>query len=264
MLLVLDIGNTTITAGVYEEDRLVGSWRLGTRHEQSSHEYGLILRGLLTGDGITTDQITGLAVCCVVPQVRAAIHEMGSQLFDVTPLFIEPGIKTGLPILTDNPQEVGADRIVAAVAAYARHGGPTIVVDFGTATTFDAISSGGEDLGGVIAPGIGIGAEALFQRAAKLPRVELTRPRHVIGRNTVTSIQSGLLHGYAALVEGLVQRIGLELAPPDGTGITVVATGGHAATLAGLCPVLKIVEPDLTLAGLRLLWNRNRPEPARC
>lgn len=264
MLLVLDIGNTTITAGVYQDDRLMGPWRLGTRHERSSDEYGLILRGFLAGDGITTDRVHGLAACCVVPQVRASIDEMAGKMFAVTPLFIEPGIKTGLPILTDNPQEVGADRIVTAVAAYARHGGPTIVVDFGTATTFDAISARGEYLGGVIAPGIGIGAEALFQRAAKLPRVELTRPRHVIGRNTVASIQSGLLHGYAALVEGLVERIGMELAPPAGAGVTVVATGGHAAALADSCSVLSTIEPDLTLAGLRLLWNRNRPEAARC
>lgn len=264
MLLVLDIGNTTITAGVYQGDRLMGPWRLGTRHEQSSDEYGLILRGLLSAGGVTTDQVGGIAICCVVPQVRAAMDEMARRIFEVTPLFIEPGIKTGLPILTDNPQEVGADRIVTAVAAFARHGGPTIVVDFGTATTFDAISARGEYLGGVIAPGIGIGAEALFQRAAKLPRVELTRPRQVIGRNTVAAIQSGLIHGYAALVEGLVQRIGLELAPPAGEGVKVVATGGHGATLADTCPVLSTMEPDLTLAGLRLLWNRNRPEAMRC
>lgn len=264
MLLALDIGNTTITAGVYRDDQLMGPWRLGTRHERSSDEYGLILRGLLSGGGITTDRIQGMAVCCVVPQVRAAIDEMARQIFAVTPLFIEPGIKTGLPILTDNPQEVGADRIVTAVAAYARHGGPTIVVDFGTATTFDAISARGEYLGGAIAPGIGIGAEALFQRTAKLPRVELTCPRHVIGRNTVASIQSGLLNGYAALVEGLVKRMGLELAPPAGKGVKVIATGGHAAALAEPCSVLNTIEPDLTLAGLRLLWNRNRPEAMRC
>jgi type III pantothenate kinase len=231
---------------------------MGTRHERTGDEYGLLLRGFLSAAQIEPGQIEGVAVSCVVPPVRAAIAEMARQTFSMEPLFIDPGVRTGLPILTDNPQEVGADRIVNAVAAFARHGGPTVVVDFGTATTFDAISARGEYLGGVIAPGVGIAAEALFQHAAKLPRVEITRPRRVIGRNTVSSIQSGLLFGYAGLVNGIVERMRIEMAPPRGDGVQVIATGGHAATIADECPILEIIEPDLTLDGLRRIWERNR------
>lgn len=244
--------------GVYQGDRLLGPWHMGTRHERTSDEYSLLLRGFLSTEQIDPARIEGVAVSCVVPPVRAAIAEMARQTFATEPLFIDPGVRTGLPILTDNPQEVGADRIVNAVAAFARHGGPTVVVDFGTATTFDAISARGEYLGGVIAPGVGIAAEALFQHAAKLPRVEITRPRRVIGRNTVSSIQSGLLFGYAGLVNGIVERMQIEMAPTRGDGVLVIATGGHAATIAGECPILEIIEPDLTLDGLRRIWDRNR------
>ena len=244
--------------GVYQGERLLGPWRIGTHRERTSDEYGLLLRGFLAAEQIEPAQIEGLAVSCVVPPVRAAISEMARRTFSTEPLFIDPGVRTGLPILTDNPQEVGADRIVNAVAAFARHGGPTVVVDFGTATTFDAISARGEYLGGVIAPGVGIAAEALFQHAAKLPRVEITRPRRVIGRNTVASIQSGLLFGYAGLVSGIVKRMLVELAPGAEDTVQVIATGGHAATIAGECPILKAIEPDLTLDGLRRIWERNR------
>jgi type III pantothenate kinase len=264
VLLVLDVGNTTITVGAYGPGGLQGPWRLGTRRERSGDEYGLLLRGLLAGEGIPPEAVTGLAVSCVVPPVRPAVAEMSRRVFGLDPLFVEPGIRTGLPILTDQPQEVGADRIVNAVSALARHGGPAIVVDFGTATTFDALSSRGEYLGGAIAPGVGIAAEALFERAAKLPRVELTLPPQVIGRNTVASMQAGLMFGYAALVDGIVHRMAGELAPPDGQGVTVLATGGHASALAGACRTLQHVEPDLTLDGLRRLWERNCSGAARC
>ncbi len=247
--------------GVFQGERLVGPWRMGTLPERTSDEYGLLLRGFLAGEQILPAQVEGLAVSCVVPPVRAAVAEMALRSFSCEPLFIEPGVKTGLPILTDNPQEVGADRIVNAVAAFARHGGPTVVVDFGTATTFDAISARGEYVGGVIAPGVGIAAEALFQHAAKLPRVEIARPRNVIGRNTVASMQSGLLFGYAGLVNGILERMIVEMAPPLGDGVQVIATGGHAATIAGECPRLKTIEPDLTLEGLRRIWERNRSAP---
>ena len=258
MLLVLDAGNTTITAGAYAGEDLSGPWRFSSRRERTGDEYALILRGLLAGEGLEPSHMTGVAVSCVVPPLRTVLEGVCTRLFGSDPLFIEPGVRTGLPILTDHPQEVGADRIVNAVAALARHGGPAVVVDFGTATTFDAISAQGEYLGGAIAPGIGIAAEALFHRAARLPRVDLVRPERVIGRNTVASIQSGLVYGYAALVEGIAARIRRELHPPDGNGVAVIATGGHAETIAAECSLVDHVEPELTLEGLRLIWHRNR------
>ncbi len=263
MLLVLDAGNTTITAGAYEDQALRGPWRFSSRRERTADEYALILRGLLSGENLAPSQFTGVAVSCVVPPLRTVLEGVCTGLFGVEPLFIEPGVRTGLPIHTDHPQEVGADRIVNAVAALARHGGPAVVVDFGTATTFDAISAEGAYLGGAIAPGIGIAAEALFQRAARLPRVDLVRPERVIGRNTVASIQSGLVYGYASLVEGIAQRMRCELAPPDGEKVAVIATGGLAETIAAECSVVSHVEPELTLEGLRLIWQRNRPRPPR-
>ncbi len=263
-LLVLDIGNTTITAGAFLGESLAGPWRVSTRRERSADEYGILLHGLLRAAGLDPAGVGAVIVSCVVPPVVATVTEMAQRYFGTEPLFVEPGVKTGIAILTENPQEVGADRIVNAVSAFARHGGPAIVVDFGTATTFDAVSARGEYLGGVIAPGIGIAAEALFTRAAKLPRVDIRRPRQVIGRNTVASIQSGLLLGYAALVDGIVRRMAAELAPPAGEGVVVLATGGHAATLAGECQTIQQVEPDLTLDGLRRIWERNVPGRPRC
>jgi type III pantothenate kinase len=263
-LLVLDIGNTAISVGVFLGDRLHGPWRLSSRRERSADEYGILLRGLLQAAEIDPGAVSRIAVSCVVPPVVAAISEMAGRYFGAEPLFVGPGVRTGMPILTDNPHELGADRIVNAVAAFARHGGPTVVVDFGTATTFDAISARGEYVGGVIAPGVSVAAEALFQRAAKLPRVELRKPRQVIGRNTVASIQSGLVHGYAALVDGIVSRMAQELAPPEGKEVTVIATGGHAATMAAECRSFEKVEPDLTLDGLKRIWARNQPGRPRC
>ncbi|MFQ5669865.1 MAG: type III pantothenate kinase [Acidobacteriota bacterium] len=258
MLLALDIGNTSVAIGLFHGERLDPCWRISTSQERSADEYGVVLRGLLQTAGLQPDSVSDMAVCCVVPPAVDTIQEMARRHFAVEPFFVGPGVKTGLPILTDHPQEVGADRIVNAVSALARHGGPSIVVDFGTATTFDAISRRGEYLGGAIAPGVDIGAEALFRHAAKLPRVQIQKPDHVIGRNTVASIQSGLVHGYAALVDGIVQKMTVELAPPDGTGVTVLATGGLAPTIAGECTTLQTVEPDLTLDGLRRIWERNR------
>jgi type III pantothenate kinase len=260
----LDIGNTSITVGVFREERLSGPWRISTRRERTADEYGLHLRGLLQGADLRPEAVRHLVISCVVPPVVATLSEMALRTFGLEPLFVEPGIRTGMPILTENPQEVGADRIVNAVSAFARHGGPTIVVDFGTATTFDAISARGEYLGGVIAPGVGIAAEALFHRAARLPRVEIAKPRQVIGRSTVASIQSGLTYGYASLVDGIVERMAREMSPGEEEDVTVLATGGHAATMAGECRSFALVEPDLTLDGLKRIWERNQPGRTRC
>ena len=263
MLLALDIGNTNITIGLFREDRLLGTWRLSTARERSADEYGPLILGLLKTAGLDPAEVTDLVVASVVPPAVAPIREMARRYFAVEPLLVEPGVRTGIPILTDNPQEVGADRIANAASAFARHGGPTVVVDLGTAVTFDAISAKGEYLGGVIAPGLGIAAEALFARTARLPRVELRRPAQVIGRNTIASVQSGLIFGYAALIDGIVARLTTELAPPDGEGVKVIGTGGHSDAVAEETRSIQVVESDLTLDGLRRIWSRNHGGRAR-
>ena len=264
MLLALDVGNTNVTLGLFRgEEPLIGTWRLRMDRERTADEYGSLIVGLLQAEEVTRRDVTDLVIACVVPPAATPLREMARRYFQVDPMFLEPGVRTGIAIVTDNPQEVGADRIANAVSVYARHGGPALVVDIGTATTFDAISEKGEYLGGVIAPGIAIAAEALFARTAKLPRVELRRPAQVIGRNTVASIQSGLVFGYAALIDGLVARIISELAPPAGDGVRVIGTGGHSEALAREIRSIQIVEPDLTLDGLRRIWARNRAGRAR-
>ncbi len=255
MLLVMDVGNTNTVLGVYDRTQLVAHWRLTTVRDRTVDEYGILARNLLSLAAIEASSIDGLIIASVVPPLDSVLEAMSRTYFHLTPLFVEPGIKTGMPILYDNPQEVGADRIVNGVAAYERHKGPLIVVDFGTATTFDAISARGEYLGGAIAPGLSISAEALFQRAARLPRVDIRRPPSVIGRNTTHSVQSGLVHGYLGLVQGILTRMRDEM----GGRARSVGTGGLVGPLeAELRGTLDEIDPNLTLEGLRILYDRNR------
>lgn len=254
MLLAIDVGNTNTSLGVFDGERLAADWRIATRKDATSDEIGVLFRALFLETGVDPKRVEGVIVSSVVPDLDLAYEEMASAYFELRPLFVEPGVRTGLPILYENPHEVGADRIVNAVAAVARHGAPVIVLDFGTATTFDVVGPGGEYLGGVIAPGLGISAEALFERAARLARVEIRKPPQVIGRTTKESIQSGLFHGYVALVEGVVARLRLELA----CEAPVIATGGLAAVFGTELRFLKEVDLGLTLEGLRLIWEKNR------
>ena len=255
MLLVMDVGNTNTVLGVYDGTRLVAHWRLTTVRDRTVDEYGILARNLLSLASIEAAAIDGLIIASVVPPLNSVLEAMALHYFRRRPLFVEPGVKTGMPILYDNPQEVGADRIVNGVAAYERCKSAVIVVDFGTATTFDAISGRGEYLGGAIAPGLNIAAEALFQRAARLPRVDIRKPPRVIGRNTTHSLQSGLFHGYLGLVTGIVSRMRDEMGEP----VRTLGTGGLSLTLqAELRDILDEVDPDLTLEGLRLIYDRNR------
>ncbi|MCG3172081.1 MAG: Type III pantothenate kinase [Myxococcota bacterium] len=255
MLLAVDVGNTNIVAGVFDGARLMGHWRLSSSRNRTGDEYTFILRGLLRDSGVDPEKIDGAIISNVVPPIQRVLEEMIQNAFGLKSLVVGPGIKTGMQILYDNPREVGADRIVNAVAAYEEYQQACIVVDFGTATTFDAVNSEGAYMGGAIAPGIGISMEALFQRASKLPRVELTRPPHVIGRNTVTSMQAGLLYGYVGQVDEIVRRMKAEM---DTAKLTVVATGGLAQLVSQESTTINKVSPFLTLEGLRILYNRNQ------
>lgn len=254
MLLAVDAGNTNIVLGLFEDARLVADWRISTRTSATSDELGVLFRALFVEAKQDPASVSGMIVASVVPDINEALARMGEVYFRTRPLFVEPGVRTGLPILYENPHEVGADRIVNAVAAVARHGAPVIVLDFGTATTFDVVGPKGEYLGGVIAPGPAISAEALFRRAARLSRVDVRKPPQVIGRNTKDSVQSGLFHGYVALIEGLVARVRAELGVPA----PVVATGGLAAIFGAELPFVAEVDPRLTLEGLRIVWDKNR------
>jgi type III pantothenate kinase len=254
LLLSIDVGNTNTVLGVHEGAQLLTYWRLTTRREQTADEYGILVRNLFAGSGIDTARVGGIALASVVPPLTSVLVDLSRRYLGHEPLVIEPGVKTGMPILYEPPSDVGADRIVNGVAAFAAYGGPVVVVDFGTATTFDVVTRKGEYLGGVICPGVGISADALFQRAARLPRVDIRHPGRVIGRSTVGSIQSGLYFGYAAMVEGIIGRIREELKEPT----HVVATGGLAEALAHDIPSIEGVDPVLTLTGLRLIWERNR------
>jgi type III pantothenate kinase len=254
LLLTIDAGNTNTVLGVHEGETLVASWRLTTRREQTADEYGILVRNLFSSSGIDPAGITGIALASVVPPLTSVLVALSRQYLGHDPLVVEPGVKTGMPILYEPPSDVGADRIVNGVAAFAAYGGPVIVVDFGTATTFDVVTKKGEYVGGVICPGIGISADALFQRAARLPRVDVRDPGKVIGRSTVASIQAGLYFGYAAMCEGIIGRIRAEL----GEKAPAVGTGGLAETLAAEIPSLQAVDPVLTLTGLRLIFERNR------
>jgi type III pantothenate kinase len=260
MLLAIDVGNTNIVLGVFDGDRLTESWRLFTMRERTADELGILVTHLFERSGIDLARVQGIILSSVVPPLTRTLEEMCERYFDRRPLTVDPASNTGMPVLYRPASDVGADRVVNGVAAYETFGRPTtsplIVVDFGTATTFDAISKHGEYLGGVICPGIGISADALFQRAARLPRVDVRKPPSVIGQTTVTSMQSGLFFGYVALVEGIVMRIRTEL--EDGDRAVCIATGGMADVLAGETTVIQHVEPDLTLEGLRIIWQRHK------
>ena len=258
MLLVIDVGNTNTSLGVYEGERLIKHWRLTTARERTIDEYGVHARNLFALAGVDFKSITGVAVASVVPPLNYTLKKMSEDYFHLTPLFIDHSTDTGMDILYQPPSDVGADRIVDAVAALARYGAPCIVVDFGTATTFDAINAKGQYLGGVITPGINISSDALFARAARLPRVEIRRPETVIGSSTVGSIQSGLYYGYAGLVDGILRRMIEELGGAGGERVKVVATGGLAPLIATASELIETVDDTLTLDGLRLVYERQK------
>ncbi|MGC5326835.1 type III pantothenate kinase [Brevibacillus sp. SYSU BS000544] len=254
MLLVIDIGNTNIVLGMYEEEELRFHWRVATDRNKTEDEYGMLIRSLFESVGLTFKQVEGVIVSSVVPPINFAIERMCSKYFHKKPLVIGPGIKTGLNIKYEYPREVGADRIVNAVAAIHYYGSPLIIVDFGTATTFCFVDEQAQYWGGSIAPGIGISTEALYSRAAKLPRIEIAKPPSVVGRNTVAAMQSGIYYGFVGQVEGIVRRIkGESKVEP-----IVVATGGLASLVSNETNCIDIVDPNLTLKGLRLIYERNK------
>jgi type III pantothenate kinase len=261
MLLALDVGNTNTTLGLYKLDgtkpELAAHWRVTSHRTQTVDEYGVFFVNLFEMHGMAPSQVTDIIIASVVPPVDSTLRQVCGAYFHVEPMFVEPGIKTGMQLLIDNPTELGADRIADCVAAYERYGGPCIVVDFGTATKFEVISARGEYLGGAIAPGLGLSADALFNRAARLSRVDIKRPAKVIGTNTVGHLQSGLYFGYIGLVDGIIERILAELGPDPGKP-RIVASGGLARLIAPDSRYIQEIDDLLTLDGLRILFERNR------
>ncbi len=253
MLLVVDVGNSHMVLGLYRGDELLGPWRVVTSNYRTGDELYILLSMLLQGIGVDRHQISGCCVSSVVPQINLALQEVSQRAFHVMPLMVGPGVKTGLVLQVDNPKEVGADRIVNAVAAIEEHTGPLVVIDFGTATTFDVVTAKAEWQGGVIVPGVQLSADALSEHCAKLPRVDIIKPSTVIGRDTVSNIRSGLTFGYADMVDGLVRRIREEM----GAKPTVIATGGLAKTIADVASSIDVVDPLLTLKGLKAVYRRN-------
>ena len=254
MLLAVDIGNTNIALGVFDGKDLIQNWKIRSDREKTSDEYEIILLNLLSLARIGAETINSAIISSVVPPLTPVFESLCQHLLKVNPLIVGPGLKTGMPILYENPQEVGADRVVASVAAFEKFGGPAIVVDFGTATTFDAISANGEYLGGSIAPGIQISAEALYLKTAKLPRIEIKKPRNAVGRTTVSSMQSGLYFGYIGLIANIIKEISKEL----GEDIKIIATGSFASQIHPDCESIEHLEPLLVLEGLRIIHDRNK------
>lgn len=257
MILVLDVGNSNIVLGAYEGKKLLGHWRLGTDRDRTSDEFGMFFMGFLNNEKLDPQSIEAVVIASVVPPIMYSLEHAIRKYFKKEPITVGPGVKTGINIKYENPREVGADRIVNAVAAYEIYGGPIIVVDFGTATTFSAISSKGEFLGGSICPGIKISAEALYQRTAKLPRIELVKPESVIARSTAVGIQSGIIHGYVGQVNHIVSRMKREMKEEN---IRVIATGGLARLIASEAEVIDEINALLTLEGLRIIYEKNKNE----
>jgi type III pantothenate kinase len=259
MLLTIDVGNTNTVLGMFDDEQIVEHWRIATDPDRTADEIAVVLQGLLGHSSLVKDSdISGIALCSTVPSVLHEMREMFRRYYsDIPALIVEPGVRTGVSVRMDNPKEVGSDRIMNTVAAVHLFGGPAVVVDFGTSTNFDAVSARGEFVGGALAPGIEISVDALTRRAAQLLKVELTRPNHVIGKNTVEALQSGIIFGFAGQVEAIARRIAAELAPEDPQSVTIIATGGLAPLVIDEVSIINQHEPWLTLIGLRLVFERN-------